>query len=83
MVILLDHVPMQGRQEMDMKTITLTGMDEADLNKKQWDWQTTGSKKAIVKQWPDEILPRKMRALSFATKIEFSDQFSRRIDYEE
>ena len=66
-----------------MKTITLIGMDEADLNKKRWDWQTSGSKKTIIKQWPDERLPLKVKSPAPGTKAEPSDQFSRRIDYED
>ena len=63
-----------------MKTITITGMGETDLNKKQWDWQTTGAPKRIVKQWPDEHLPLKMQHRPRHTKIEFKDdQYSQRI----
>jgi hypothetical protein len=66
-----------------MKTVTLTGMDETDLNQKQWVWQTTGSPKRIIKQWPDERLPMTMQAQRFGQKIQFKDQISRRLDYED
>jgi len=58
-------------------------MDESDLNRKQWDWQTSGSKKTVLKQWPDEHLPMAMTSRPFGTKLDtFPDQYSRRIDYE-
>jgi hypothetical protein len=66
-----------------MKKIVFTGMDEADLNKKQWEWQTTGGKKTILEQWPDERLPLTMKPPQAGRKIEFSDQVSRRIEYED
>jgi hypothetical protein len=66
-----------------MKTISLTGMSETDLNQKQWEWQTTGMKKTIIKQWPDEMLPKTMASPRSGQKIEFQGQFSRRLDYED
>jgi hypothetical protein len=67
-----------------MKTINLTGMSELDLNNKQWSWQTNGTKKTIVKQWPDELLPLQMRAPMRGKQILFrEDRLSRKIDYEE
>jgi hypothetical protein len=67
-----------------MKSIVLTGMDETDLNNKQWAWQTNGTKKRIVNQWPDERLPARMRTPMPGQKILFNeDQVSRKIDYEE
>jgi hypothetical protein len=70
-------------QQREMKTITLTGMDEADLNKKQWDWQTSGQSKKILKQWPDERLLLQMKNKQPGSKIVHADQFSRRVDYED
>jgi hypothetical protein len=71
-------------QEQTMQTITLTGMSETDLDQKQMDWQRMPPNKKIIKQWPDEHLPMKMRYRPPLTKIEFKDdQYSRRIDYEE
>lgn len=59
-------------------------MDEYDLNQKQWAWQTTGSNKKIMKQWPDERLPLNFRDIRPGQKLDrFLDQYSRRIDYEE
>jgi hypothetical protein len=47
----------------NIETITLTGKDEADLNRKQWDWQTNGpTDVVIVEQHPDELLPITMSA---------------------
>jgi hypothetical protein len=67
-----------------MKTIVLTGMSELELNNKQWTWQTSSTKKTIVKQWPDERLPMRMRSPMPGQKILFNeDQVSRKIDYEE
>jgi hypothetical protein len=67
-----------------MKTITLTGMDEVDLNKKQWDWQTTGPAKKIIKQWPDEHLPMRVRHQTPGMKLDkFPDQYLRRLDYKD
>jgi hypothetical protein len=65
-----------------IKTITLTGKDEADLNEKQWDWQT-GSRHNVVilEQHPDEILPSAMSARPGFAKIKAVDRVSRRIDY--
>jgi hypothetical protein len=67
----------------NIETITLTGKDETDLNRKQWDWQTGGSiDVVIVKQHPDQLLPMVMRARRPFAKIEMTDdRFSRRIDY--
>jgi len=66
----------------NIETITLTGKDEADLNRKQWDWQTNGpTDVVIVEQHPDELLPITMSARPRFAKIEATDQFSRRIDY--
>ena len=67
-----------------MKTIVLTGMSELELNNKQWDWQTSGAKKRIAKQWPDELLPIRVRGPMPGQKILFNeDSLSRKIDYEE
>jgi hypothetical protein len=65
-----------------VKTTTLTGADNADLNKKQWDWQTS-RKIRITKVWPDEHLERPVRPPKPGTKILAKDQFSRRIEYYE
>jgi hypothetical protein len=67
-----------------MKTIVLTGMSETDLNNQQWSWQTSGAQKRIVKQWPDERLPTRMRSPMPMQKIlPTDDQLSRKIDYED
>jgi len=63
-----------------LTTTTLTGVDNADLNRKQWEWQIS-AKVTIAKIWPDEHLPRKMRSPQPHAKIVAQDQFSRRIDY--
>jgi hypothetical protein len=46
-----------------IETITLTGKDEVDLNRKQWEWQTGGpTDVVIVKRHPDvACCPRHMR----------------------
>jgi len=67
-----------------MKTIVLTGMSATDLNNQQWAWQTTGAKKTIVKQWPDELLPLRMQLPRPGQKLmPASNQHSRKLDYEE
>jgi hypothetical protein len=84
---MLTLVRVSNHQENPMsekiETITLTGKDETDLNRKQWDWQTGGSiDVVIVKQHPDQLLPMVMRARRPFAKIEMTDdRFSRRIDY--
>lgn len=66
------------------KTKTITGKNEADLNEKQWEWQTTASPPVVItKQWPDEILPLDLQPSGSHTKIEARDQVSRRIDYDD
>lgn len=65
-----------------IETITLTGKDEADLNTKQWEWQTGGpTDVVIVQQHPDEMLPMVMSVRPRFSKIEATDRLSRRIDY--
>lgn len=67
-----------------MKTKTLLGVDESDLNKKQWEWQTTSASPIkILRQWPDEMLPIEARPVLSGAKILARDQFKRRIDYED
>jgi hypothetical protein len=67
-----------------MKTIVLTGMSETDLNSQQWVWQTNGTNKKNLKQWPDEHLPMRMRSQITGRKLlPVNDQWSRKIDYEE
>jgi hypothetical protein len=84
---MLTLVRVSNHQENPMsekiETITLTGKDETDLNRKQWDWQTGGSiDVVIVKQHSDQLLPMVMRARRPFAKIEMTDdRFSRRIDY--
>jgi hypothetical protein len=54
----------------NIETITLTGKDEADLNRKQWDWQTNGpTDVVIVEQHPDELLPITMNARPRSPKL--------------
>jgi hypothetical protein len=67
------------------KTKTITGITPSEINKKQWEWQTTTSPPVrIAKQWPDQRLPLDMKSPGNHKKIEeFDDQFSRRIDYED
>jgi hypothetical protein len=66
----------------NIETITLTGKDEADLNRKQWDWQTNGPTDVVIlEQHPDEVLPITMSARLRFAKIEAADRLSRRIDY--
>lgn len=66
-----------------MKTITLVGIDEVDLNRKQWDWQITAVPPIrILKIWPDERLPLEVRPLRLGEKILVSNQIKRRVDYE-
>jgi hypothetical protein len=66
----------------NIETITLTGKDEIDLNRKQWGWQTGGpTDVVIVKQHPDQLLPIMMSARPRFAKIEATNRFSRRIDY--
>jgi hypothetical protein len=67
-----------------MKTVILTGMSELDLNNQQWAWQTSGTRKTIFKQWPDELLPLTMQSpRSMQKLLPVSDRLSRKIDYKE
>jgi hypothetical protein len=67
-----------------MKTIVLTGMSETDLSNQQWIWETSGAKKKIVKQWPDEHLPLRMRSPIPMQKIlPTQDQLSGKIEHDE
>jgi hypothetical protein len=65
---------------MAMKTKVLTGKNEDDLNRQQWEWQSQ-SKIVIKRKWPDERLPLAMKPPT-SGKIEALDQVSRRIHYE-
>jgi hypothetical protein len=67
--------------ERALKTTTLTGVDDGDLNRKQWEWQTTAAI-TIAKIWPDEPLPLPSTS-EFGAKLLPQDQFSRQIDYYE
>jgi hypothetical protein len=64
----------------DIKTEIFTGMDESDLNRKVWNWQTQNLV-TIVKSHPDEHLPINVKPARPYSKIQFSDQWSRRVDY--
>jgi hypothetical protein len=64
-----------------MKTKTFTGLDDVDLSRKVWEWQTTNP--VIIQQThPDEVLPMQATAPKHLAKLDkFPDRWSRRIDY--
>ena len=65
----------------EVKIEIFTGMDEGDLNRKVWEWQTKNLV-TIIKYHPDEHLPLHVKPPRPFTKLEnFPDQFSRRVDY--
>jgi hypothetical protein len=68
--------------DQGQKTTTLRGLDDMDLNRKQWEWQST-SEATIAKVWPDERLPLQAKTPEFGTKLLPQEQFLRRIDYYE
>jgi len=64
-----------------LQTKIFTGMDDFDLNRKIWDWQTANHVK-IIKTHPDEHLSLQMKHYPQHEKIDqFPDQYSRRVDY--
>jgi len=64
-----------------IETITLTGKDKVELDKKQWDWQTGGAAVVILEVYADERLPLWMNRPRRYSKIEAVGRVSRRIDY--
>lgn len=64
-----------------MKSIIFTGKDEADFERKIWDWQCEGQIK-IVQRHAIERLPISFRAPQNLSKVELLDQVRIRIDYE-
>jgi hypothetical protein len=67
--------------DAELQTKVFTGMDDVDLNRKVWDWQTENSVR-IIQTYPDEHLPITVVARPRFSKLDrFPDQFSRRVDY--
>jgi hypothetical protein len=63
------------------KTEIFTGMDDADLNRKVWEWQTKNLV-TIIASHPDELLDLDFKTPRRFSKIEnFSDRWSRRVHY--
>jgi hypothetical protein len=63
-------------------TTTFFGIDRVDLEKKQWDWQTsTPGGLILTKVYCDEPLPMVMTAAPKYALIEPKDRVSRRIEY--
>ena len=65
----------------EFKTEVFTGLNEDDLNRKMWEWQTK-TPVTILTLHPDEMLPLNFESRGKFSKIDsFSDQWSRRVEY--
>jgi hypothetical protein len=68
---------------MAIKSKLFTGKDTFDLDKQQWDWQSSNPTAAVRTVHPDQILPLEMTRRSFGEKIIAPDLLSRRLEYED
>jgi hypothetical protein len=78
---IIKHPPPPAPPSAMMKSMTLKGKDETDLERQLWDWRSANPKAVVTTKHPVEYPTPEMKPVSKGGALQGADLVSMRIDY--